>query len=37
MLMEAAAFHKTTPTPQTFALVAVTAGDIVYGQHIFVA
>lgn len=37
MLMEATAFHKTTPTPLTFALIAVTAGDIVYGQHIFVA
>lgn len=37
MLIEAAASHKTTPTPQTFALIAVIAEVIVYGQHIFVA
>lgn len=37
MLMEAAAFHKTTPTPQTFTLIAVIAGDIVYGLGVLCA
>lgn len=36
MPVEAAAFRETTPTPQTFALIAVIAGDIVYGWCIFV-
>lgn len=31
-LMEAVALHEATPTPQTFALIAVIAGDIVYGS-----